>query len=231
MENEAIHPLATVHPAARVDPSAVVEADAMIGPGATIGRHATVGERVIVRRDAKVGEYARVDAGASVRQGAEIGPGAKVGIEATVGANASMGVRADLGDRAVLSDGVHVEDRATDAPPLGKQRPTPFQEGLLAGSDPVAEGRMGMYIAILPDADRGMPRRGVAPSHGQGARTGIGAPWPEGNRKRTSGIWSRRLVHRGRDFVSVDPRSAMYTPGPAPARGVRASTQVPREPR
>ncbi len=35
---------------------------------------------------------------------------------------------------------------------------------------------MGMYIATLPDADRGMPRWGVAPSHGQGARIGIGAP-------------------------------------------------------
>ena len=35
---------------------------------------------------------------------------------------------------------------------------------------------MGRYIAILPDADRGMPRWGVAPSHGQGARIGSGAP-------------------------------------------------------
>ena len=35
---------------------------------------------------------------------------------------------------------------------------------------------MAMYIAILPDADRGMPRWGVAPSHGQAARIGIGAP-------------------------------------------------------
>jgi len=38
---------------------------------------------------------------------------------------------------------------------------TPFLEGLLAGSDPVAEGRMEMHIAILPDADRGMPRWGT----------------------------------------------------------------------
>ena len=35
---------------------------------------------------------------------------------------------------------------------------------------------MEMPIAILPDADRGMPRWGVAPSHVQGARIGIGAP-------------------------------------------------------
>ena len=35
---------------------------------------------------------------------------------------------------------------------------------------------MGMHIAILPDADRGMPRWGVAPIHGQGTRIGIGVP-------------------------------------------------------
>ena len=34
---------------------------------------------------------------------------------------------------------------------------------------------MGMHIAILPDADRGMPRWGVAPIHVQGARIGIRA--------------------------------------------------------
>ena len=35
---------------------------------------------------------------------------------------------------------------------------------------------MGMYIAILPDADRGMPRWGVTPSHGFDGRIGIAAP-------------------------------------------------------
>ena len=34
---------------------------------------------------------------------------------------------------------------------------------------------MGMHIAIRPDADRGMPRWGVAPIHVQGARIGIRA--------------------------------------------------------
>ena len=32
-----------------------------------------------------------------------------------------------------------------------------------------------MHIAILPDADRGMPRWGVTPIHVQGARIGIRA--------------------------------------------------------
>ena len=35
---------------------------------------------------------------------------------------------------------------------------------------------MGMYIAILPDADRGMPRWGVSPSHGLDGQIGTGAP-------------------------------------------------------
>jgi len=48
-----------------------------------------------------------------------------------------------------------------------------FLQGLLAGSDPAAEGRMEMYMAILPDADRGMPRWGVAPVHGLEARIDI----------------------------------------------------------
>ena len=34
---------------------------------------------------------------------------------------------------------------------------------------------MAMHIAILPDADRGMPRWGVTPIHVQGARIGIGS--------------------------------------------------------
>ena len=66
--------------------------------------------------------------------------------------------------------------RPTRLPPASKRRSTPFRDGLLAGSDPAAEGRMGMYIAILPDADRGMPRWGVAPSHGLDGRIGIAAP-------------------------------------------------------
>ena len=35
---------------------------------------------------------------------------------------------------------------------------------------------MGLSGSILPDADRGMPRWGVAPIHGQGTRIGIGVP-------------------------------------------------------
>ena len=33
-----------------------------------------------------------------------------------------------------------------------------------------------MYMAIRPDADRGMPRWGIAPIHGLDGRIGIGRP-------------------------------------------------------
>ena len=35
---------------------------------------------------------------------------------------------------------------------------------------------MGLSGSIRPDANRGLPRGGVAPSHVQGAQTGVGAP-------------------------------------------------------
>ena len=57
-----------------------------------------------------------------------------------------------------------------------KRRSTPFREGLLAGSDPAAAGRMGLSGSILPGANRGLAEMGVTPSHVQGARTGVGAP-------------------------------------------------------
>ena len=54
--------------------------------------------------------------------------------------------------------------------------PMDFLQGLLDGSDPAAQGRMDMYMAIRPDADRGMPRWGIAPIHGLDGRIGIGRP-------------------------------------------------------
>jgi len=67
--------------------------------------------------------------------------------------------------------GIAVQD--PDAP--DRRAVGPSRTGLLAGSDPAAEGRMAVYIAILPDADRAMPNRGVTPSHGLDGRIGIAA--------------------------------------------------------
>ncbi len=46
----------------------------------------------------------------------------------------------------------------------------------MAGSDPPTEGGMGVHMPTLPDADRGMPRGGVAPFYGRVPRSGGGAP-------------------------------------------------------
>ncbi len=46
----------------------------------------------------------------------------------------------------------------------------------MAGSDPPAEGGMGVHMPTLPDADRGIPKGGVAPVHGRKLRIGIAAP-------------------------------------------------------
>ena len=46
----------------------------------------------------------------------------------------------------------------------------------MAGSDPPAEGGMGVHMPALPDADRGIPKGGVAPFFGRKLRTGVAAP-------------------------------------------------------
>ena len=84
---------------------------------------------------------------------------------------------------------------------------------------PLAEGRMGMYIAILPDADRGMPRWGVAPIHGLDGRIGIAAPaavaQPPARQRHTE---PAALSIADAISLSGDPRSTMYTRGSASVR-------------
>ena len=46
----------------------------------------------------------------------------------------------------------------------------------MAGSDPPAEGGMGVHMPALPDADRGIPKGGVAPFFGRKLRSGVAAP-------------------------------------------------------
>ena len=53
---------------------------------------------------------------------------------------------------------------------------TTFPEGSMAGSDPPAEGGMGVHMPALPDADRGIPKGGVAPFFGRKLRSGVAAP-------------------------------------------------------
>ena len=46
----------------------------------------------------------------------------------------------------------------------------------MVGSDPPAEGGMGVHMPILRDADRGIPNRGVAPIYGRLPRSAAAAP-------------------------------------------------------
>ena len=54
-------------------------------------------------------------------------------------------------------------------------RPSAFPRGTDGhGSDPPAEGGMGVHMPTLPDADRGIPKGGVAPFYGRVPRSGSG---------------------------------------------------------
>ena len=44
------------------------------------------------------------------------------------------------------------------------------------GSDPPWEGGMGVHMRTLPDADRGIPKGGVAPFYGPVTRSGNTVP-------------------------------------------------------
>ena len=46
----------------------------------------------------------------------------------------------------------------------------------MAGSDPPAEGGMGVHMPALPDADRGIPKGGVAPFYGRKLWSSVAAP-------------------------------------------------------
>ena len=69
---------------------------------------------------------------------------------------------------------------ATDAFGLGTRSSRvsqwPSCQGLIDGSDPPGRVGVGVHIPTLPDADRGIPKWGVAPVHGLEARIGIAAP-------------------------------------------------------
>ena len=46
----------------------------------------------------------------------------------------------------------------------------------MVGSDPPAEGGMGVHMPPLRDADRGIPKGGVAPIYGRKLQSGVAAP-------------------------------------------------------
>ena len=46
----------------------------------------------------------------------------------------------------------------------------------MVGSDPPAEGGMGVHMRTLPDADRGIQEGGVAPIYGRELQSGVAIP-------------------------------------------------------
>ncbi len=54
---------------------------------------------------------------------------------------------------------------------------TAFPQGSIRkGATPRPEGGMGVHMPTLPDADRGIPKGGVAPFFGRKLRSGVAAP-------------------------------------------------------
>ena len=75
----------------------------------------------------------------------------------------------------------------------------------MVGSDPPAEGGMGVHMRTLPDADRGIQEGGVAPATAapSGTASPVLRPWC--NRNAASDMRNRRRAHRNGDAVHKHP--------------------------
>ncbi len=85
----------------------------------------------------------------------------------------------------------------------------------MVGSDPPAEGGMGVHMPPLHDADRGIPNRGVAPDTGHKLRIGIATPATvpqlQGSQRHTEALartWNRQFRAHAHRCLMCTPRSA-----------------------
>ena len=60
--------------------------------------------------------------------------------------------------------------------PRSQRRLMAFPLGIAGGERPPGEGGMGVHMPTLRDADRGIPKGGVAPFFGRKLRSGVDAP-------------------------------------------------------
>ena len=60
--------------------------------------------------------------------------------------------------------------------PRSQRRLMAFPLGIAGGERPPGEGGMGVHMPTLRDADRGIPKGGVAPFFGRKLRSGVAAP-------------------------------------------------------
>ena len=129
----------------------------------------------------------------------------------------------------------HGDARAPDRQPVGDQvlcrhgaALNPFPEGSLVRERPGGAGGMGVHMPNRPDADRGMPRWGVAPSHGLDGRIGIAPPAGRGATAGAPATCGIGVVHAGNvASMHKQPRSVMYTRGSASARASGAQNGSP----
>ena len=76
---------------------------------------------------------------------------------------------------------------------------------------------------MLPDADRGMPRWGVAPNHGPGTRIGIGAPLAVAQPQAVQRLAEPGFRTTWRHFPAQAPRRRIHTSGSATGSAERRS--------
>ena len=108
--------------------------------------------------------------------------------------------------------------------------PPAFPKGSMVGSDPPAEGGMGVHMRTLPDADRGIQEGGVAPIYGRKLRSSVAAPAAvpqlQDRQPHTEALartWNWLLGAHA-------PRCLMCTPRSAPTLADPRSKSASREP-
>ena len=99
-----------------------------------------------------------------------------------------------------------------------KRRPTPFRTDCWLGVTPKRRGGWGCTSPFCPMPIEACRDGGSLPATAStaGSASPLRRTWR--NRNRNSDMRNRRRVHRGPDFLSGDPRSAVYTRGSASAR-------------
>ena len=100
---------------------------------------------------------------------------------------------------------------------------TPFPEGLLAGSDPVAAGEWGCPAPFPPAPIEACRDGGSLPATSEERGSTPALRWPWRNRKRASDMDGRDSVRPNGGFVSGDPQSEPDTQDlpPPPASGAQ----------
>ena len=132
----------------------------------------------------------------------------------TLGSSRGRGFSAS---RASASTGVH-----------GFMGATPFLEGPLAGSDPVATGGWGCPAPSSRAPIEACRDGGSLPATAKERGSTSGLRWPWRNRKRGSNLHDRHRVRPNGDFVSGDSQSEPDTQDLPPPPALRRKTGLPK---